>query len=124
MEVLRDLGFEKAMGIDLNPGEDNPWVNPGTSCISPRRTTRSTCSTRTAWTMRSTSMRFFKEHARAIKPDGYVLYELGTNMEGGGGPFEAVAWERTERCLPKNPRRLRPDHLRGTRDDEQALWVL
>ena len=29
VEVLRDLGFSKAYGIDLNPGPDNPYVVPG-----------------------------------------------------------------------------------------------
>lgn len=96
VEVLRDLGFSRATGIDLNPGEDNPWVKPGdfmkldfpdnsldllyTNCVDH------------AFDLDA----FFHEHARAIKPDGYVLYELGTNMEDGGGPFEAVAWGRTE----------------------------
>ena len=29
VEVLRDLGFRDAWGIDLNPGPDNPFVRPG-----------------------------------------------------------------------------------------------
>ena len=36
-----------------------------------------------------------------MKPDGYVLYDIGVNMEEGGGAFEAVAWKRTEDIFEK-----------------------
>jgi len=37
------------------------------------------------------------EHARVLKSDGFLLYDMGINMEkGAGGPFEAVSWDRTE----------------------------
>ena len=122
VEVLRDLGFPKAMGIDLNPGEDNPWVKPGdfmhldapdnsldllyTNCVDH------------AFDLDA----FFSEHARAIKPDGYVLYELGTNMEGGGGPFEAVAWERTEDVFSKMLKVF--GQLIHVERDQEWLWIL
>jgi hypothetical protein len=36
---------------------------------------------------------FFAEHARAIKPDGYALYEIPLQ---DGGAFEAVEWKSDE----------------------------
>jgi SAM-dependent methyltransferase len=122
VEVLRDLGFANARGIDLNPGEDNPWVRPGdfmhldesdnsldllyTNCVDH------------AFDLDA----LFKEHARAIKPDGYVLYELGANMEGGGGPFESVAWERTEDVF-QTMLGIFGQIIRVERDQEW-LWIL
>ena len=39
---------------------------------------------------------FFREHSRALKPNGYVLYDISL-QEGGG--FEAVEWESEEIVL-------------------------
>lgn len=95
VEVLRDLGFKNAYGIDLNPGPDNPLVRPGdfmhldnepssldllyTNCVDH------------AFNLDA----FFAEHARAIKPDGYVLYDVA-DQSAGAGAFEAAEWENEE----------------------------
>jgi hypothetical protein len=96
VEVLRDLGFRRARGIDLNPGPDNPLVQAGdmmhlgveddsldliyTNCVDH------------AFDLDA----MLAEHARALKPGGFLLYDIGVNMEQGGGPFEAIAWRRSE----------------------------
>ncbi len=94
VEVLRDLGFVNAWGIDLNPGPANPLVRYGdfmhmdspdssvdmlyTNCVDH------------AFNLSD----FFAEHARVIRADGYVLYDLSLhNTLGETGPFEAVAWK-------------------------------
>lgn len=98
VEVLRDLGFKNAYGIDLNPGPDNKLVrvgdfmhldNPGSSldmiyCNSLDH----------AFNLES----FFSEHARVIKPNGYVLYDtaLQENRASKAGAFETVRWESEE----------------------------
>ncbi len=90
VEVLQDLGFKKAYGIDLNPGPNNKFVkfgdfmhleNPNSSldmiycnCLDH------------AYNLES----FFTEHARVIKPKGFVLYHIPLR---GGGPFESVNWK-------------------------------
>ena len=95
VEVLHDLGFKNAYGIDLNPGPDNKFVrvgdfmkldNPDSSldmiyCNSIDH----------AFNLES----FFSEHARVIKPDGYVLYDVALQEEGAQeqGAFETVQWE-------------------------------
>ncbi len=93
VEVLRDLGFINAYGIDLNPGPENPFVQAGdfmqmddadssvdliyTNCVDH------------AFNLDD----FFAEHARVIKPEGYALYDLRIETAGSARPFEAVAWE-------------------------------
>jgi SAM-dependent methyltransferase len=97
VEVLRDLGFKNAYGIDLNPGPENPYVKPGdfmnldlpdnsvdllyTNCVDH------------AFDLE----KMINEHARVLKPGGFLLYEMGANAgKGKGGAFEAVTWDRTE----------------------------
>jgi SAM-dependent methyltransferase len=122
VEVLRDLGFARAEGIDLNPGPDNPLVKPGdfmhlafpdssldllyTNCVDH------------AFDLDA----FFREHARAMRPDGYVLYDVAVNMEKGGGPFEAVAWRRSEDVFEKLLRHFKK--LIRVEREPQWMWVL
>lgn len=98
VEVLRDLGFKNTYGIDLNPGPDNKFVrvgdfmhleNPDSSldmiycnCVDH------------AFNLES----FFCEHARVIKPNGYVLYDTTVQDERAQeqGAFEAVRWKSEE----------------------------
>jgi hypothetical protein len=67
------------------------------------------------------------EHSRVLKPGGFLLYDMGINMEEGkGGPFEAVSWDRTEDLVGKLLERFKK-LIRAERDEEfggQWLWVL
>ncbi len=122
VEVLRDLGFRNAYGIDLNPGMNNPWVKKGdfmhldlpdssvdlfyTNCVDH------------AFDLHA----FFKEHARVLKPHGYAIYDVAANMEEGGGAFEAVDWERTEDVFG-----LMFNHFHRiirVERDEPWLWIM
>lgn len=122
VEVLRELGFHRAAGIDLNPGPGNPLVRPGdmmkleaadnsldliyTNCVDH------------AFDLDA----MLKEHSRALKPGGFLLYDIGTNMEEGGGPFEAIAWERTEDVLARMLAYFQT--LVRVEREEQWLWAL
>lgn len=93
VEVLRDLGFANANGIDLNPGPDNSLVRVGdfqhldvpdasvdlvyTNCLDH------------AFDLDA----FFAEQARVLKPTGYALYDFPQRNDDGPAPFEAVVWE-------------------------------
>ncbi|MBF0346143.1 MAG: class I SAM-dependent methyltransferase [Magnetococcales bacterium] len=97
VEVLRDLGFVHAQGIDLNPGPDNPWVVPGDfmNIDSPDGAVDLIYSN--AVDHAFDLDRFFKEHSRVLKKDGYVLYDLAVESNGqGSGVFESVEWESDE----------------------------
>jgi len=101
VQVLHDIGFKNAYGIDLNPGPDNKLVrigdfmhldNPDSSldmiyCNSLDH----------AFDLES----FFSEHARVIKPNGYVLYDIALQEDrvSKAGAFEAVRWKSEEALL-------------------------
>jgi SAM-dependent methyltransferase len=127
VEVLHDLGFSGAYGIDLNPGPDNRIVRQGdfmnielpdgsldllyTNCVDH------------AFDLE----KLMTEHARVLKPSGFLLYDMGINMEDGkGGPFEAVSWDRTEDLVVNLLGRFHK-LIRAERDEQfggQWLWVL
>jgi SAM-dependent methyltransferase len=119
VEVLRDLGYRNAYGIDLNPGPNNPYVKVGdfmktglpdasidlvyTNCIDH------------AFDLDQ----FFREHYRIVKPRGYVLYDI--SLDKGGG-FEAAQWKDEWTLLDKiTP--FFPQLIQAERD-RQWLWVL
>jgi hypothetical protein len=119
VEVLRDLGYRNAYGIDLNPGPNNPYVQAGdfmktglpdasidmvyTNCIDH------------AFDLNQ----FFQEHHRIIKPRGYALYDISLDKAGG---FEASQWEN-EWALLNQLSSLFPQIVKAERD-HQWLWVL
>jgi len=96
VEVLRDIGYKNAMGIDLNPGPDNPWVVKGDfmSLDYDNRSldmVYSNCIDH-AFDINS----FFQENARVLKPNGIAIYDIAMQSGTGGGPFESVEWKSEE----------------------------
>ena len=122
VDVLRDLGFSEARGIDLNPGPGNPLVTAGdmmkldlpddsldllyTNCVDH------------AFDLEQ----MIAEHSRVLRPDGYLLYDIGLNMEDGGGPFEAISWNRTEDIISRLMKSFRAV-IRIERE-RQWIWAL
>lgn len=122
VEVLRDLGFSKAYGIDLNPGPDNSLVRPGDFHALDNDDSSVDLVYSNSLDHVFDFDRFFAEHARAIKPDGYVLYDLTVDEGGVGGPAEAVSWEREDTLLPQML-----EHFRGVvrvESEHGWKWVL
>ena len=62
------------------------------------------------------------EHARVLKPDGYLLYDIGLNIEEGGGPFEAISWDRSEEVVLRLLQSFRA--IIRIERERQWLWVL
>ena len=94
--MLRDLGFSNARGIDLNPGPGNPLVSVG-DMMKLRAADNSLDLLYSNCIDHAFDLdQMIAEHSRVLKPDGYLLYDIGINMEDGGGPFEAISWDRTE----------------------------
>lgn len=124
VEVLRDLGFSKAIGLDLNPGPDNPYVKPGdfmrldyadgtvdlvyTNCVDH------------AFDLDQ----MITEHQRVLKPDGFLLYDIGAEQEEshGAGVFEAISWDRAEDVLKRLLENFQT--ILHVEREPQWLWVL
>lgn len=117
VEVLRDLGFRNAYGIDLNPGPNNPYVREGDFHKLPQ-------ADRTVDLVYSNSLdhvydfdRFFSDHARALKGDGYVLYELAQSVDDCA-PFESVAWDDERVVIEK----MLQHFARVVRVETESAW--
>ncbi len=94
VEVLRDIGFKNAYGIDLNPGPDNKFVRVGDFMHLENQDSSLDMIYSNALDHAFNLDSFFHEHARVIKPTGYVLYDIAVG--GELGPFEAVSWKSQE----------------------------
>lgn len=98
VQVLHDLGFKNAYGIDLNPGPDNKLVRVGDFMYMDNPDSSLDMiycnSLDHAFDLES----FFSEHTRVIKPNGYVLYDIGLHEDGASktGAFETVEWKSEE----------------------------
>jgi Methyltransferase domain len=122
VDVLHDLGFVNAHGIDLNPGLDNPLVSAGDmmKLDDPDNSIDLLYSNCIDHAFDLDQM--ITEHARVLKPDGYLLYDIGINLEEGGGPFESISWDRTEDVVLRLLEKFR-SVIRIERE-RQWLWVL
>lgn len=122
VDVLRDLGFAKARGIDLNPGEGNPLVQAG-DMMKLDVSDNSLDLLYTNCVDHSFDLdAMISEHARALKPGGYLLYDIAFNEEEGAGVWESIAWEREEDVVRRMMEKFR-DLVRVERE-RQWLWVL
>jgi SAM-dependent methyltransferase len=91
VEVLQDLGFKNAYGIDLNPGPKNRWVVEGDFMNIDAEDDSIDVFYTNAVDHAFELDKFFAEHARVLKPDGYAIYDIGVDAKGG--IFEAVSWD-------------------------------
>lgn len=91
VEVLRDLGFRNAYGIDLNPGPKNRWVVEGDFMHIDAKDGEIDVLYTNAVDHAFDLDAFFKEHARVLNANGYVIYDIGVDAKGG--IFEAVSWD-------------------------------
>lgn len=122
VEVLRDLGFHNAIGLDLNPGPDNPFVEQGdfmklTQADESVDFIYSNCLDH-ALDLET----FFRGNARVLKRDGYALYDFGIAEQQGTGVFEAISWRRSEDLVPMVLRHFR--ELVRMERERDWLWVL
>jgi SAM-dependent methyltransferase len=95
VEVLWDIGFKNAYGIDLNPGPDNKFVRIGDFMHLENPDSSLDMIYCNALDHAFNLESFFREHARVIKPDGYVLYDIAV-QDKEHGAFEAAGWKSQE----------------------------
>jgi len=119
VDVLRDLGFSRAVGIDLNPGPNNRLVGPGDmmKLTYPDNSLDLIYSNCVDHAYDFDAM--VAEHVRALKPNGFLLYDVSLSAEQGGGPFEAIAWQRSEDLIV----RLLDSFRTLVQVERDPLWV-
>jgi SAM-dependent methyltransferase len=98
VEVLWDLGYKNAIGLDLNPGPENPYVGKG-DFMALEYPEDSVDMVYTNCVDHAFDLdKFFEEHARVLKPGGYAIYDVAI-FTSGAGSFEAVEWQSEESAL-------------------------
>jgi SAM-dependent methyltransferase len=97
VEVLRDLGFRNAYGIDINPGPENELVRYGDFHHLENEDSSVDLVYSNALDHALDLDLFFAEHARVLKPDGYALYDIQMPYTPGhAAPYESTLWLRRE----------------------------
>jgi len=100
VEVLRDLGFRNAYGIDLNPGPENSLVRPGDFHNLENETGSVDLLYSNSLDHAFDLDAFFRENTRVLKPSGLALYDVGGPYRlGEKAAFEATLWLRVEDVL-------------------------
>ncbi len=89
VEVLRDMGYANALGTDLEPGPENPYVVPGDFMKVDAAVGSIDMIYCNAVDHAYNLPDFFKEHARILKTDGLAIYDIAMTAPGA---FEAVHW--------------------------------
>lgn len=120
VEVLRDLGFSNAWGIDLNPGPDNPLVRPGDFMKMENADASVDLIYSNCLDHAFDLGGFLREHRRVLKSDGFALYDFVPS--GGTGAFEAVEWESEDALFRLFLESFRS--LERVESEEHWKWVL
>jgi hypothetical protein len=123
VEVLRDLGFKNAYGLDLNPGPHNPFVQQGDFMHLKEADHSIDCLYTNSVDHAFELEAFVKEHVRVLTPTGLALYDLprysGSRQPGA---FEAIGWNSEEdiiSILARFYRQQLQDH-----HEKKWRWVL
>jgi SAM-dependent methyltransferase len=123
VEVLRQLGFRNAYGIDLEPGPDNPLVRTGdfNRLQEPDGSIDLLYSNSVDHAPDLDA--FFSEHARVLKPNGLALYDVHRDyVPGELAPFEASLWLRREDVLIRALRYF--ERVRRLQAEPDWTWML
>lgn len=96
VEVLRDLGFQHAIGIDLNPGPNNKYVCQGDFMAMDFPDASIDLIYSNCLDHAFNLKKLLSEHIRVLKPGGLALYDIAMQSETGSGAFEAVEWDSEE----------------------------
>ncbi len=119
VEVLRDLGYKKAYGIDLNPGPNNPHVRPGdfmhVDAVDSSVDFIYSNSIDHSYDLDE----FFKEQSRILKPDGIAIFDIALQKMG---LLEAVDWDNPTLVVRKIMSQFQ--NLIHAEVDGQWMWVM
>ena len=102
VEVLRELGFRNAFGIDLNPGPQNDLVEQGDFHATDLPDDSVDLVYSNSLDHAFDLERFFVEHRRVLKDDGFALYDVhGAYRPGDKAAFESTLWTRPENVIKR-----------------------
>ncbi len=123
VEVLRDLGFKNAYGIDLNPGPDNPFVVLGDFMHLAEADQSIDCIYTNCVDHAFDLVPFLAEQRRVLKPTGLAIYDLprysGTRSPGA---FEAIGWSSEKDIMSYLQRSFQKVIL--SRLEKKWHWIL
>ena len=97
VEVLQELGYRNARGIDLNPGPGNPLVSQGDFMNLDVPDNHLDLSYSNCLDHALDLDKLFKEQVRVLKDTGFFLMDISTCEEAGH--FESQEWGRPEDVL-------------------------
>lgn len=100
VEVLRDVGFYNAYGIDLYPGPENPFVKHGDFMHLRESDASIDCIYTNSVDHAFSLEKFIAENIRVLKPSGYALYDL-PKYSGSRSPgaFETMGWDHEDEII-------------------------
>ena len=120
VEVLLELGYRNASGIDFNPGPDNPLVNQGDFMDLDFPDDHLDLVYSNCLDHASDLDMFFAEQVRVLKKSGYFLMDISTCEEAGY--FESQEWGRPEDVLMVALQYFR--NIALLKREKRWLWVL
>jgi hypothetical protein len=119
VEVWRDLGFSRAVGLDLYPGPGNPFVGKGDFHDLPHAAASVDLIYSNAVDHSPDPQLFFGEASRVLKGGGFALYDIQRRSAAG---FEAADWRDPGDVVAVAEAAIGP--MVGSADDGDWLSVL
>lgn len=118
--VMREIGFKNSIGIDLNPGPNNPLVNSGDfmNLEFPDDSFDFIYSNCLDHALNLDN--FFIEQVRVLKANGLFMIDISTSEDAGH--FESQEWERPEYVLIKSLKYFK--NIRLLKREKRWLWIL
>jgi SAM-dependent methyltransferase len=102
VRVFAELGAD-AIGIDLNPGPDNPWVVTGDFHALEIADGSVAVIYMNSLDHAFDLGRVLGEIRRVLEPEGVFIAEIGPGTEEGGSPgfYESLTWGRTDGLIER-----------------------
>ena len=120
VEVLRDIGFKKAYGIDVFPGPDNPFVRCGDFMNMDNEDSSIDFIYSNSIDHVYDLDTFFQEQSRILKADGLVMFEFA--IQPSMGIYESVYWKDVS--IPINIMCKYFGEILSKGKDDKQKWVI
>lgn len=123
VEVLHDMGYTNAYGIDLNPGPNNPYVKEGDFMHLEEKDNSIDCIYTNSLDHAFDIEPCIKENLRVVKPEGIAIYDVPRYSKSRSpGAFEAVNWKSEQMVFDMISRHFHATPL--TMTEKKWQWML